>query len=65
MGISNMNLLKMIRSFGKREDGASLVEYGIALIVVVTVGVAAMNGLGGGTKAKVSSACAVVSTTCS
>jgi pilus assembly protein Flp/PilA len=60
-----MKLFKLLRRFGQDQSGASLVEYGVALIVVVTVGLVAMQGLGNGTSAKVGSACSIVGGTCS
>lgn len=60
-----MSLMKKLKLFTRDESGASMVEYGVALIVVVTVGVVAMNGLGGATAAKVSTACTTLGGTCS
>ncbi len=39
------------------EDGASMVEYGVALQVVAAIGVTAMSLLGGGVYANNQSAC--------
>ena len=43
--------------FLKDEDGASMVEYGVALLVVVAVGVTAMTLLGGAVLLNVQDAC--------
>ena len=52
-----MSIMKKLKLFTRDESGASMVEYGVALIVVVTVGVVAMSGLGTPTRAKVDAAC--------
>ena len=36
-------------SFAKSESGATLVEYGVALIVAIILGATALSVLGGGT----------------
>jgi len=40
-------LMKKLRAFQKDEEGVTLVEYGIALLLAVTFGVAGMTTLGG------------------
>ena len=40
----------IILNFVREEDGAALVEYGLALLVVILVGVGALNTLAGDTK---------------
>lgn len=40
---------KPFKSFRRNEDGATLVEYGIALFVAITVGGALLTGLAGTT----------------
>lgn len=54
------NILKKLRLFKRDESGASMVEYGVALLVVTGVGVALMGTLGTETGSKVTAACAVV-----
>lgn len=41
------NLLKKIGGFRRDEDGATLVEYGIAITLAVVVGTTALIGLAG------------------
>lgn len=41
----------LLKSFLRDEDGAALVEYGIALLVVILVGTGALIGLAGDTSA--------------
>jgi pilus assembly protein Flp/PilA len=41
-----MKLLNILRRFRKDESGASMVEYGVALLVATAVGVTAMGALG-------------------
>lgn len=55
-----MRILESIRSFVAEQSGASMVEYGVALIVVVAIGVVAMNGLGGKVKSNVETSCSVI-----
>lgn len=54
--------LKFTKVFGADESGASMVEYGIALLVVAALGVGAMTILGGEVAANVTSACAAFGT---
>ena len=35
----------MLKTFLREEDGAALVEYGLALLVVILVGTAALTGV--------------------
>ena len=58
------NLIKTVKHFSKDECGASMVEYGVALMIVVTIGTTAMSVLGGGVSAQVTSACATIGTPC-
>ncbi len=46
------------------EDGASMVEYGVALLVVAAIGVTAMSLLGGAVLLNVQSACTALGITC-
>lgn len=41
----------MLKTFWKDEDGAALVEYGVALLVVILVGTTALITLAGNTSA--------------
>lgn len=49
--------------FARDEKGASMVEYAVALIVVATIGVTAMNTLGTSAQGKVTCANAVITNT--
>ena len=55
-----MNILKKLRLFKSDESGASMVEYGVALLVVTGVGITFMTALGNETGSNVTAACAVV-----
>jgi pilus assembly protein Flp/PilA len=59
-----MKLFRILSRFGKDESGASMVEYGVALLVVVAIGVGAMTTLGGGVATNVSTACTAIGVTC-
>jgi Flp pilus assembly pilin Flp len=48
----------LLSKFRRDEDGAALVEYGIALLVVILVGTAALVGLSQDTQALFQDACA-------
>jgi pilus assembly protein Flp/PilA len=50
------NILKKLRLFKSDESGASMVEYGVALLVVTAIGVGAMSTLGASTGEKVCAA---------
>ena len=54
-----MHLAKLKR-FIKDECGASMVEYGVALLVVTGVGVALTTSIGTGTGQIVDAACTVI-----
>lgn len=41
-----MNLMKKIRSFGRKEDGASLAEYAILLVILAVVGIGTISAFG-------------------
>jgi Flp pilus assembly pilin Flp len=47
----------LISKFRRDEDGAALVEYGVALLVVILVGTAALIGLSEDTEILFSDAC--------
>ena len=40
----------ILKTFLRDEDGAALVEYGLALLVVILVGTAALSGVAGDTQ---------------
>ena len=50
-------LKKLFTRFHKDEEGVTLVEYGIALILAVTVGVTVLGGLAGQVNSQMSEAC--------
>lgn len=57
-------LKNLVARFNKDESGASMVEYGVALLVVVAIGVTAMSVLGGGVYANIQTACAMFGLSC-
>ena len=59
-----MKLLNILRRFRKDESGASMVEYGVALLVIVAIGVGAMTILGDAVAANVTDACAALNVVC-
>ncbi|MAQ83443.1 MAG: Flp family type IVb pilin [Maritimibacter sp.] len=59
-----MKIVKKIKLFSKDESGAAIVEYGLALLVVASIGVGAFSALGTTTDANVDAACAAVGATC-
>lgn len=61
MGIK---IFSVLARFKKDEDGASMVEYGVALLVVAAIGVTAMSLLGGGVLTQVQTACSALGITC-
>lgn len=52
--------IKILKRFLKSEKGASMVEYGVALLVVTAIGVTLMNTLGEEVEANVVDACNAV-----
>ncbi len=54
-------LMKKLRSFRSDEEGVTLVEYGIALILAVTVGATTLGFLAGDVTGQMDSACAAMS----
>lgn len=54
---NSMSFMKKLRVFKKDESGASMVEYGVALLVVAAIGIGLMNTLGTVTSANVQAAC--------
>ena len=57
-------LLDVKNRFIEDETGASMVEYGIALLVVTVVGTTAMTLLGGSVSAYLTNTCAAVGIVC-
>ena len=57
-------LFSVLARFQKDEDGASMVEYGVALLVVAAIGIGAMTILGGQVAANVTAACAAFGVIC-
>jgi pilus assembly protein Flp/PilA len=53
--------LDFLKKFVGDESGASMVEYGLALLVVTGIGVGAMQAIGTNTGAIVTDACGIVS----
>ena len=53
----SFKLLNIVKRFIKEDSGASMVEYGVALLVVAAIGVGAMSFLGGQVDANVQTAC--------
>jgi pilus assembly protein Flp/PilA len=52
-----MNIMNKLRLFKSDESGASMVEYGMALLVVAAVGVGLMSSIGAATGERVGDAC--------
>ena len=58
-------MTKFLKNFAKDEDGAAIVEYGLALLVVASIAVGAFGYLGTETNNNVTAACtALGSATC-
>ena len=55
------SLMKRLRSFRRDEEGVTLVEYGVALILAVTVGTATLIGLAGDVQGEMNAACVTIS----
>ncbi|MCE6970010.1 Flp family type IVb pilin [Cereibacter sphaeroides] len=49
------------KSFRRDEEGVTLVEYGIAIVLAITVGTGALIGLGGDINGQMDDACTVLS----
>jgi pilus assembly protein Flp/PilA len=50
-------LSKLSGRFRRDDRGVTLIEYGIALIMAITVGAAGLSGLGGTVQGKIEAAC--------
>lgn len=59
-----MKLVKLVNRFCKEESGASMVEYGVALLVVAAIGATAMTTLGGAISTNLTAACTAIGVTC-
>jgi len=55
------SLMKKLRSFRGDEEGVTLVEYGVALVLAVTVGTVTLTGLATDVQGEMDSACNVMS----
>ena len=49
--------MNKLRSFGRNDEGVTLVEYGVALVLAVTVGTGALTLMGGDIGANMDRAC--------
>jgi len=54
-------LKKTFRSFRRDEEGVTLVEYGVALMLAVTVGTITLTGLAGDVRGEMDTACVTIS----
>lgn len=54
-------LMKKLRSFHSNDEGVTLVEYGIALVLAVTLGTGALAGLATVVGGQMDSACTTMS----
>jgi Flp pilus assembly pilin Flp len=60
-----MSVKKSLRAFLKSESGASMVEYGIALLVITAIGTGGMMAIGTTSGAQIAAACdTFTSTSC-
>ena len=58
-------MTKLFKKFARNEEGAAIVEYGLALLVVASIAVGAFQYLGTTTNTNVTGACgALGSATC-
>ncbi len=58
-----MSVKKSLKAFLRTESGASMVEYGMAILVISSIGVLGMTTLGGVSRSQVDTACATFSGT--
>lgn len=58
------SLRKVTSHFCRDEKGVTLVEYGIALIMAISLGSAGLIGLGGNVETNIKAACDVLDPTC-
>ena len=63
-GTVTMRLANILLHFHNEEAGASMVEYGVAVLVVAAIGAGAMTTLGGTASTSITSACAVLGAAC-
>ena len=59
-----MYLARKIKAFAADTSGAAIVEYGLALLVVAGIAIAAFGGLATVTNTNTQSACTAVDATC-
>ena len=59
-----MKPARVCSRFWKDESGASMVEYGVAVLVVAAIGVGTMTILGGTASTGVTAACATFGVAC-
>ncbi|WP_338548437.1 Flp family type IVb pilin [Roseovarius phycicola] len=57
-------MTKLFKKFARDEEGAAIVEYGLALLVVASIAVGAFGALGTTTNTNVGTACAAVGAAC-
>jgi len=57
-------MTKLFKKFARDEDGAAIVEYGLALLVVASIAVGAFGALGTQTNTNVGAACAATGAAC-
>ena len=51
------SLMKKLRSFGRNDEGVTLVEYGVALILAVAVGATVIGNMGTKVTGQMDKAC--------
>ena len=54
-------MTKLIQKFRRDEKGVTLVEYGIALVLAITVGVVVLGGLAADVNGQMNAACTAMS----
>ena len=59
-----MHLTKAVSRFLREENGAAIVEYGLALLVVAGIAIVAFAGLATVTNSNAQSACTAIGATC-
>ncbi|PKP73563.1 MAG: hypothetical protein CVT84_12935 [Alphaproteobacteria bacterium HGW-Alphaproteobacteria-6] len=58
-----ISLMKKLRSFRSNDEGVTLVEYGIALVLAVTVGTSTLLLLAGDVTGQMDAACDAINAT--
>lgn len=59
-----MTPVRILLRFRGDEAGASMVEYGVALLVIIAIGTAGMTALGSAVFLGISDACSATGTSC-